>query len=310
MTKASYHKSATKDIRPFFAAATLEEAVDGAQIRLYEDQPFTDAISFTIEEQEVPRLAIVVKPNVSEATLAGGAISRNKLVLAITAFNPFLKKTVLIRKVLLSTESPDEVAIGVEVLERLGGGSNITIEVALCLASALTKEAGKPFMQGHWLSKKSFDLRPPKQAEDFGVDPMDDDGWKAMGFPAKTLYHVEYYSGVNEPASKDRSIAKVYVHSDVYKKLAADNLPKMSRPLMAFLAAEIPCQILAASYPDWKDSDELDPRSPLAAFMKRINKIQLCTLPQLKQLIDQPGMPKLRAILHADQQSVRQVAEI
>ena len=67
-------------------------------------------------------------------------------------------------------------------------------------------------MQGHWLSKKTFDLRPPKQAEDFGVDPMDDDGWKAMGFPAKTLYHVEYYSGVNEQASKDHPIAKVYVH--------------------------------------------------------------------------------------------------
>ena len=98
--------------------------------------------------------------------------------------------------------------------------------------------------------------------------------------------------------------------ADVYKKLGADNLPKMSRPLMAFLAAEIPCQILAASYADWKDSDEVDPRSPLAAFLKRINKVQPCTLPQLKQLVDQPGMPKLRAILHADQQSVRQVAEV
>jgi len=310
MTSVKYHKSATKDIRPFFATATLEEAVDGAQIRLFEDQPFTDAVSFTIEEQEVSRLAIALKPNVNEATLAGGAISRNKLALAITAVNPFLKKTVLVQKVLLSKEAPDEVVIGSEVLERLGGGSNITIEVALCLASALAKEVGKPFMQGHWLSKKSFDLRPPKQAEDFGVDPMDDDGWKKMGFPAKTLYHVEYYSGVNEPSSKDRSIAKVYVHSDVYKKLAADNLPKMSRPLMAFLAAEIPCQILATSYSDWKDSDEVDPRSPLAAFLKRINKVQPCTLQQLKQLVDQPGMSKLRAILHADQQSVRQVAEV
>ncbi|PMS14331.1 hypothetical protein C0Z18_32145 [Trinickia dabaoshanensis] len=310
MSNMSYHKSATKDVRPFFGAASLEEAVDNAQIRLFEDQPFTDAVSFTIEEQEVPRLAVVVKPNLSEATLAGGAIARGKLALAITAVNPFLKKTVLIEKVLLSKEAPDEIAVGAEVLERLGGGANVTIEVALCLASSLAKEVGKPFMQGHWLSKKSFDLRPPKLAEDFGVDPMEDDGWKAMGFPAKTLYHVEYYSGVNEQASKDRPIAKVYVHADVYKKLAADNLPKMSRSLMAFLAAEIPCQILAASYADWKDADEVDSRSPLAAFLKRINRVQPCTLQQLKRLVDDPGMSKLRAILHADQQSVRQVAEV
>ncbi|MCW5665453.1 MAG: hypothetical protein KIT35_16595 [Piscinibacter sp.] len=157
-----YHKSASKDVRPFFEAATLEEAIAGAQIRLFENQPFTDAASFVIEEQEVSRLAIAVKPNLSEATLDGGSIKRSKLTLAVTAFNPFLKKTSLVGKFPLAKPAPDEIAIGAEVLERLGGGSNITIEIALCLAEALTKEAGKPFMQGHWLSKKSFDLRPPK----------------------------------------------------------------------------------------------------------------------------------------------------
>lgn len=310
MTNVRYHKSASKDVRPFFEVATLEEAVDGAQIRLFENQSFTDTTSFIVEEQEVLRLALAVKPNLSEATLAGGSISRGKLALAVTVVNPFLKKTVLVHKASLAKPVPDEVTIGAEVLERLGGGSNISVEVALCLAAALTKEAGKPFMQGHWLSKKTFDLRPPKPAEDFGVDPMDDAGWKAMGYPPKTLYHVEYFGYVNETANKDRPIAKVYVHSDVYKKLAADTLPKLSRPMMAFLAAEIPCQILAASFDDWKDAETVEPRSPLSAFLKRIDKVQPCTLQQLKQLVSQPGMPKLRAILHTDQQSVRQVAEV
>mgnify|MGYP000926501803 CR=1 FL=1 len=309
MTNAKYHKSASKDVRPFFEAATLEEALDGAQIRLFENQPFTDATSFIVEEQEVSRLLLRVKPSLNEATLAAGSISRSKLVLAITVVNPFLKKTELVHKASLAKASLDEIAIGAEVLERLGGGSNITVEVVLCLAAALNREAGKPFMHGHWLSKKTFDLRPPKPAEDFGVEPMEDAGWKAMGYPPKTLYHVEYFGYVNETANKDRPIAKVYVHSDVYKKLAADNLPKVSRPMMAFLAAEIPCQILAASFDDWRNAETIEPRSPLSAFLKRIDKIQPCNLQQLKQLVSQPGMPKLRAILHTDQQSVRQVAE-
>jgi hypothetical protein len=230
MTNLRYHKSASKDVRPFFEAATLEEAIAGAQIQLFENQPFTDATSFVIEEQEISRLALVVKPNLSESTLAGGAINRSKLALAVTVVNPFLKKTVLVQKASLAKPAPDEVSIGAEVIESLGGGSNVTVEVALCLATALTKQPGKPFMEGHWLSKKAFDLRPPKPAEDFGVDPMDDAGWKAMGFPPKTLYHVEYFGYVNETANKDRPIAKVYVHSDVYKKLAADNLPKIEPP--------------------------------------------------------------------------------
>lgn len=309
MTQQKYHKSASKDVRPFFGAATLEEALEGAQIRLFEDKPFTDTTAFTIEDKDVPRLAIVVKPHLREETLNGGSIKRGKLTLAITAANSFLKKTVLVHKVSLAKAAPEEIAVGAEVLERLGGGSNMTVEVALCLSTELAKEVGKPFMVGHWLSKKAFDLRPPKPADDFGVEPMNDDGWKAMGFPPKTLYHVEYFGYVNEPANKERPIAKVYVHSDVYNKLAADNLPKLGRAMMAFLAAEIPCQILAASYDDWKEAETVEQRSPLSAFLKRINKVQSCTLQQLKQLMGQPGLPKLRAILHTDQQSVRQVAE-
>ncbi len=309
MNSPKYHKTATKDVRPFFGVATLEEAVDRAQIRLFEDQPFTDATSFTVEEQDVPRLALCVRPNVSEATLVEGPIPRSKLALVVTAVNPFLKKTVLAQKLSVAKSVPEEVTIGTEVLENLGGGSNLTIEVALCLAAPLKKEAGKPFLPGHWLSKKAFDLRPPKLTEDFDVDPMDDDGWKAMGFPAKTLYHVEYYTGFNEPVSKDRSMAKVRIHADVYKKLAADNVPKMSRPIMAFLSAEIPCQILAASLSEWKDAQQPEARSPLAAFLKRLNRTQACTLEELRQMVEQPGMPKLRAILHAQQESVRRVVE-
>lgn len=310
MTTAKYHKSASKDVRPFFSEVTLEEAIDGAQIRLFENQPFTDSTAFIVEDQEIGRLAVTIRPNLSEATLAGGSIGRSKLVLAVTAVNPFLKKVILVEKVSLDKPAPDEIHIDAEVLERLGGGSNVTIEVVLCLAKSQAKEVGKAFMQGHWLSKKSFDLRPPKPAEDFGVDEMDDAGWKAMGFPPKTLYYVEYFGYISEAANKERPIAKVYVHSDVYKKLAADNLPKVGRTVMSFLAAEIPCQILASSYEEWKDAEQIEIRSPLAAFLKRIDKVQPCTLQQLKQLVSQPGMPKLRAILHTDQQSVRQVAEV
>ena len=89
------------------------------------------------------------------------------------------------------------------MLEQLGGGSHMTVEVALCLAAGLKKEPGKPFMQGHWISKKTFDLRPPKPTEDFDVEATDDATWKLLGFPTKTLYHVEYYTGFNEPANKD-----------------------------------------------------------------------------------------------------------
>jgi hypothetical protein len=171
---SNYHKTATKDIRPFFQAATLEEALNGAQIRLFEDKPFTEANYFVVEEQDVPKLAITVRPNLNEATLTGGHISRGKLALAVTAVNPFLKRTILVQKVAASDEIPIDVPIGSEVLDKLGGGSNLTIEVALCLSADVKKEAGKPFLNGHWLSKKN--LRPSPAEADGGVRRRADGG--------------------------------------------------------------------------------------------------------------------------------------
>jgi len=311
VSSSKYHKSATKDVRPFFEVLKLEESLEGAQIRLYEDQSFTGESSFTIEEKDLSRLSVVIRPGITEAMLAASTIPRDKLVIAVSATNPFLKRTVLVHRGSLKSEIPGEIVLGAEVLENLGGGAHMTVEVALCLAAALKKQPGRPFIQGHWLSKKSFDLRPPKPTEDFDVEPLGDEGWKALGYPPKTLYHVDYYTGFNEPADKMRPIAKVRLHEDVHKKLAAENLPKMSRALMAFLAAEIPCQLLAASLHEWKEITDPEPKSPLETFLKRIKRLQpTATLEDLRRMVEAPGMPRLRALLHADQESVRKVVEV
>lgn len=309
MTNVNWRKSATREIRPFFAAATLEEALNGARIRLLDEAPFTDAAAFTVEAHDVQKLNITLRPNLQEATLANGLIPRSQLVLAITVLNPFLKKTCVVLKASLRSNPPEEVSIGAEVLEKLGGGSNATIEVTLCLAKELLKTPGKPFLLGHWISKKIFDLRSPKLAEDFDIEPMDDEGWKLRGLPAKTLYFVDYFGFINEPVSKDKQMAKVRVHSDVYKKIAVESNQQFAKPIMAFLAAEIACEILGSSISDWESAEEAVPRSPLAAFLKRINRVQHCTFGELRALVKEGGTAKLRAILHADQHSVRLIAE-
>ncbi len=310
MNASKYRKSASRDVRPFFEAATLDECLRDTRIRLFEGQDFVPDTSFSVDEQDVPRLAPTLGLKVTEAALSSAPVSRSDLVLAVTAVNPFLKRTFLVRKVRLNEEIPGEIEIGGDVLERLGGGSHMTIEIALCLAANLAKAPGRPFMQGHWLSRKIFDLRPPRPTDDFDVEATDDATWMALGLPAKTLYHVEYYAGFNEPATKAQPLAKVRIHSDVHRKLATDTPSKMSRPIMAFLAAEIPCQLLAASLSEWRDAEAPQPRSPLDAFLRRLRRLKPgCTLGMLRAWVETPGMPHLRAMLHADQESVRKVAE-
>lgn len=310
MSAPNYHKSATKDVRPFFGVAALEHALDGALIRLYEGQPFEGGSSFVVEERDLPKLSIAVRPNLASGTLASGGIPLAELALAVIASNPFLKRTVVVYREGLAAGLPDDITVGAEALDRLGGGGNLRIEVALCLGTTAKREPGRPFLAGHWLAKRSFDLRVPKAVEDFDIDALEDADWVRLGYPPKTLYQVEYFGGVNEPVSKERPLVKVRVHADVHKKLASETQAKAARPLLAFLAAEIPCQILASSFADWKDAESVELKSPLSSFLKRINKVHPCSLAELRELVQEQGMPKLRAILHADQECVRRIGEL
>jgi hypothetical protein len=220
-----------------------------------------------------------------------------------------LKKTQLVATLPLFKGLPPELEINDEILAQLGGGANIDIVAALCLGKRLEKRPGSPFLLGHWLSKKSFSLRMPHAAEEFDIEPTDDETWAKLGFPAKTLYAVEYIGGMNEPVQKENRTAKVRVHADIFKKLTSESNQKVARPVLGNMAAEIACQMLSASFPDWEDADEITPQSPLSAFVKRIEKLHPCDLEGLKKLVKEPGQSRLRAILHVEQQCVRAVVE-
>lgn len=309
MSKVSWRKSASKDVRPFFGAATLENCVDAAEIRLSEESEYSGETNFLFEPADAASLSLSVKPNIDAASLVTETIKKGDLVLAVSVLQPFLKKSVVIGQYPVSKPLPQEIAIADEVLQQLGGGANAIVEVALCLAKKLTKKPGSPFLLGHWLSKKSFSIRVPKPVEVFNVIPMSDQDWITLGWPAKTMYSVEYLGGFNEPAVKDRQLATVRVHSDLHRKLTLEASQRLAKPIEAVLAAEITAQIIASSLPEWEASDEAAPQSPMSAFLKRLDGAQKTSFAELKQLATQPGMPKLKALLHAQEQTVRFIKE-
>ena len=309
MSKVNWRKSAARDVRPFFGVATLESSLHAAQIRLFESADFSDATAYWVEPQDLPKLAIAVRANVNIAGLASAAVQKGDLVLAVTAVQPFLKKTCLIAQLALNANVPDEIEIGSEILEQLGGGSNLVVELALCLSKRLPKKPGSPYLQGHWLSKKSFSLKAPKLADEFEIQPMSDEDWKKLGWPAKTLYSVDYLGGFNEQVAKGQALAKVRVHEDIQKKLTLESNQRLAKPIMASLGADMIRDVLVASLDDWVTAEEVTPNSPLSAFLKRINRVQPCTFDQLKALAKRPGMQQLTAMLHAERQSVRAITE-
>lgn len=307
MSNITWRKSAIKDVRPFFGAATLENSVSLAEIRLYEDGAFMADTAHAVEPSDSQPLDIVVRPNLSLP--AEMPMAKGDLVLAVTAVQPFMKKTIVVANHKVSGKIPDEIGVGSDIIEKLGG-SNVIIEVALCLGKQLAKKPGSPFLLGHWLSKKSFAIKTPKLAEAFPIKPMTDEQWKLIGYPAKTLYAVQYIGGFNDPVGKDSNLATVLIHASVHDKLTLESSQRLAKPMMASLAAEITGHIIAASVSEWEGADEAAAGSPLSAFLKRIGRIDpTFTFEKFKDFAKEPGMPRLKALLHADQQSVRSIAE-
>lgn len=306
--KITWRKSAARDVRPFFGAVTLEESLHKAELRLFADGQFSADSAFLIDPSAAERLALGLRFNF-DPNIDYGSIKKSDLVLAVTAVQPFLKKTELVATFPLSKGLPPELEIGDEILAQLGGGTNMDVVIALCLGRKLEKRPGSPFLLGHWLAKKSFSLRMPQVSEEFDIEPTDDEAWVKLGYPAKTLYAVQYIGGMNDPVQKDNRTAIVRVHSDVFKKLTAESNQKVARPVLGNIAADIACQMLAASLQDWEKADEVVAQSPLSAFIKRIEKVHRCDLEELKKLVQEPGQSKLRAILQVDQQCVRAIVE-
>ncbi len=308
-SKITWRKSAARDVRPFFGAVALENSLRQTEIRLFVDGNFSADQAFVIEPSAAERLALSLRLNFDK-NIDFGSINKSDLVLVVTALHPFLKKTSIVATHSLAEDVPAELDISDEVLADLGGGANIDITVALCLGKKLTKRPGSPFLHGHWLAKKTVSLRSPHASDEFDVEPTEDATWTKLGYPAKTLYAVEYLGGMNEPVQKDARTARVRVHADIFKRLTAESNQKLARPMLGSMAAEIACQMLAASLSDWESAEEVVPQSPLAAFIKRIEKVHSCDLEELKKLVKEPGQAKLRAILHVDQQTVRAISEV
>ena len=302
--RSAWHRSEQRDVRPFFETVRAQDAVVGTTVRFFEDEePTADAMT-DIEEPDLARLQPVIFPVVvPPGQWMPEDYQPDEFGLVILATNPFLKFSSIIHEVTLGQETPAEVAISSEALEELGGGRGLTITVAIHLRSDRIPSAGRPFVVGHWLARKDFTIRLPGTGRFFDVQPRNDEDWIQAGYPAKTLYVVDYHGGVcDETTETDSSIATVYVHSGVHNKITNDRL---GEGIQKFLATEVIVQVLQDSIDDWKDLDTVVVRSPLAALLKNLDSGNPMSISDLRSLVDGGRRKKLRALLQNDMSIVR-----
>jgi hypothetical protein len=305
--KAGWHRSEPRDVRPFFGVVRAEEAVSKATIRLFDggSPAHVDTTSFDLDDIDIARLEPAVFPELAPvANWIADGYEPGDFELLVLASNMFLKNSVVVKRFSLAASVPREVPVPREVIEELGGGRNLVLTVAVCLASDREPTPGLPFVKGHWLSKREFTIRGKTNPSFFDIRMRSDAEWVEAGFPPKTLYSVDYIGAIAEPNDETSNVATVWFHADAYNAMVNEAIGEAIQPV---LGAEIIAQILEASAQEWAELDTPPAGSPLATVVKRLAAGSSISLAEVRRMTEGSGRSRLRALLQDALGAVRAV---
>jgi hypothetical protein len=290
---AGWHREEPREVRPFFTAVDAERALAASGIRLFDDDDFNyDTVDFDLDEIDFSKLSPVLQINVVDPDQwLPKALGLGELEVVLVASNTFLKRSEVIRRTKLNAKLPVEWVVEKATLDQLGGGRNLQLTLALCLSEDREPDPGSPFVVGHWLSRKTFAIRTRSAATLFDLRARTDEEWIAAGFPAKTMYSVDYIGGIDAELDDGASVATVYMHVDAQNRMISTSLGDSLQPL---LAAEIILSIILDSKKEWENSTDVDNNSPLFKLMKQLGGDNPITVAELKDLTARPALMRAR----------------
>ena len=286
-----WQRTEPREIRPFFAIAKAEAALENTGIRLNADADISQETAFDVGEDDYRSLSPVVIPSLTNPQLwLPDQLSTSDVALVLIVRQPLLKRTEVVARYRLDEEIPDELEITEEVLVRFGGGRNLQITLALVLDADRPPLPGIPFVVGHWFARKVFYFRSINNPALFDIRTRSSGEWVECGYPESTFYAVEYQGGIQVPQEEGGvSIATVFVHLDRYDALVDTKLGDALQPLWA---SEIISQILVESLSEWEALQEAPEGSPLANLLKKIAKSEKMTLSDMAKLVRSPARLK------------------
>lgn len=279
-----WHRSEPRQIRPFFGTQEAETALDQTSIRLTPKGEASVSTSFQLDDLELEKFEPLIYPAVSNpiAWLPEG-METSDFEFVMLVRQSFLKRSELILRAPLSEPLPSEIPITRPQLKKFGGGRDTEITVAIALASDREPKPGTPFIGGHWVAKKSFQIRTRTSPVLFDIRPRTEEEWVANGYPAQTLYASEYLSGIEGSGEEgNNSVAVVYIHSDAHDRLVDSKLGDALQPM---LAAEIIASILTQSLPDWESLETAPEGSPLEKLVGQLSEDKSLKLSELAAMV-------------------------
>ena len=204
----TWHRSEPRLVRPFFNTKNAEDAVANSLVRLRSGVEPSDAEVYDLDEIDLPQLAPSLLPRVVPLSQWLPADHEpDDFEIVLLARSQFLKTSLVVARFFGSSTIPGEVPVQAQDLQALGGGRNLQLTVAICLSKDKPPKPGSPFSTGHWVASKHFWLRERTIKSLFDVRPRTSEEWVENGYPARTLYCIDYDGGIDSTDPQPKGIA-------------------------------------------------------------------------------------------------------
>jgi hypothetical protein len=286
----------TRELRPFFGAQSLEKALDEAAVRLSKGaEPQTEE-SIDVALSEVEGAGIELLPSLNAQHIADVLADRaGDFALILTIRDPMFRRRVRTQRWSLAGDIPSSIEIPAAIIRKFGHGQRIEAALTICLSADRAPEAGWPSIVGSWIARKKFSFGIRTQNSGFDIQPLTAKIRAANKLPEGALVFADILGDIAAPMEEGESFASCYVAPKVFEAMQAD---RNGETLNAIMQAEIIAAIISRIGEDLRDrdSEDHDPRSPLAKVLKKIGGKEPMSVAAFRSLLNNPG--RLRAVIH------------
>jgi len=247
-----WERSETRTVRPFrFASDYLKDAA----LRLYDDEDFSDADVWQIEDLDPRRVSPTIRiskppPNFTEAV--GASFEELRLVVIIE--DRFLKRSGVVYEVDFSDDLGGEIDLCEEAKCAASWRGDTRIHVAVILGEDRDVPVGYARRAGSWVARKSFRISSAANVSTFSIRYVDREWFRSQRLPETTTYLVEVLGDLGaNPAEEVQGSVEVALSEEVRNALAKSAASSTTEALMMTMYTDIVTSVLEAGVAQYGD---------------------------------------------------------
>lgn len=213
-------RSQPKKLRPFWAVANLEDALENATLELVRGaEPLLEETKI-LDAHQMQDLDPIVRPHLDVAVLCaalGHRATDYELIIAVRTPQMFRRE--LVARYEIDESIPEEVELGTKSFEDAKLSGQVEITVAVCCKGIDEEESGWPVHPGAWLCRKSFSIGTDRRQAAFEFELLTDQEIVSRKLSANTAFVVDFDADLNVRPQDNQCLVSVLVAKDLLETL-------------------------------------------------------------------------------------------